>query len=187
MSKKKIIVISDVDGCLTNGSFIYTVDGKVAKTFGPHDNDGVKLLQANGVDVEFISADKRGFDITKKRIDDMKCKLTLVSESERADYIGKYLDEYETVVFFGDGIGDAAVVVKYPDVKFICPRNARPEAIRHAVSMCMHVGGDGAFYDCALNVLHLYIPYEEHVGLYGMIPIEPLKPQDPYGNPNEQQ
>ena len=28
----KRIVISDVDGCLTDGKFVYTSEGKVAKT-----------------------------------------------------------------------------------------------------------------------------------------------------------
>ena len=39
------IIISDVDGCLTDGKFVYTSEGKVSKTFGPHDNDGVKKLK----------------------------------------------------------------------------------------------------------------------------------------------
>ena len=84
---KKIIVISDVDGCLTDGKFVYTAEGKVSKTFGPHDNDGVKLLRKNGIETIFISADKRGFPITEKRITDMKCQITCVSETDRGDYI----------------------------------------------------------------------------------------------------
>lgn len=168
--KKKLIVISDVDGCLTNGNFIYTENGKVAKIFGPHDNDGVKLLKKNGFDVEFISADKRGFPITKKRIEDMKCNISQVSESDRAAFIAKYFDEYENVVFFGDGIGDVAVKVRYPEITFICPQNARKEAKYYADRVCGHVGGDGAFYDCALHVLDLFVAPEDRLGLYGFSP-----------------
>ena len=76
----KIIVISDCDGCLTDGNFIYTEDGKVAKIYGAHDNDGVKILKKLGVDIQFISGDTRGFNITKKRIEDMKCNLDKVTE-----------------------------------------------------------------------------------------------------------
>ena len=149
----KSIVISDVDGCLTDGRYIYTVDGKVAKVFGPHDNDGVKLLKANDIDVVFISADKRGFQITKKRIEDMKCPIFNVSEAERVQWVRDYVrtNGYEFSVFFGDGISDVPVkdVVTY----FACPANARKEAKMAAQYVTESIGGQGAFLDLAQWVL----------------------------------
>ena len=54
--------------------------GKKYKIFGPHDNDGLKMLR-NRLTIEFISADEKGFSITKKRIvDDMGFYLSLVTE-----------------------------------------------------------------------------------------------------------
>lgn len=150
----KSIVISDVDGCLTDGSYIYTADGKVAKMFGPHDNDGVKLLKAHGIDVVFISADKRGFPITKKRIEDMKCPIYNVSESERVEWVKNYIVEnnYDKSVFFGDGISD--VPVKEVVTKFACPANARKEAKERADFITESIGGQGAFLDLAQWVLN---------------------------------
>ena len=152
---KKILVISDVDGCLTDGKFIYTVDGKVAKTFGPHDADGVKLLKANNINVIFVSADKRGFPITSKRINDMKCELYNVSEGDRIDWLKQYSKrnggEYDIVVFFGDGIHDAAAA-SVVDV-FIAPQNARIEAKNVAKYVTPSEGGNGAFLDLALFVV----------------------------------
>lgn len=151
----KRIVISDVDGCLTDGRYIYTADGKVAKVFGPHDNDGVKLLKASGIDVVFISADKRGFPITKKRVEDMKCPIYNVSETERVDWVKNYIIDngYEFSAFFGDGIGDVPVksVVTY----FACPANARKEAKAAACYITESIGGQGAFLDLAQWVLTL--------------------------------
>ena len=43
MSPKNLIL--DVDGVFTTGQFLYTKEGKFAKVFGPHDNDGLKLLK----------------------------------------------------------------------------------------------------------------------------------------------
>lgn len=149
----KNIVISDVDGCLTDGRYIYTADGKVAKMFGPHDNDGVKLLKANGFDVVFISADKRGFPITQKRIHDMKCEVFNVSEADRVQWVKDYVksNEYTFSVFFGDGIGDVPVkdVVTY----FACPANARKEAKKAASFITESIGGQGAFLDLSLWLL----------------------------------
>ena len=160
----KAIVISDVDGCLTDGKYIYTADGKVAKTYGPHDNDGVKLLKKNNIDVVFISADKRGFPITKKRIEDMNCQIYNVTESERVDWVKNYIKDhgYEFAVFFGDGIGD--VPVKPYVNMFIAPANARREAKAAATFVTESEGGNGAFLDLALYVKDylttLHINYE---------------------------
>lgn len=163
----KIIVLSDVDGCLTNGSFIYTENGKVAKTFGANDNEGVKLLRKNGIETEFITADTLGESITRHRIDDMNCKLNIVKEKDRSKYISKYLDEYDKVVFFGDGIGDAHVIKKLQSDKliFVVPQNGRDQARAIANYICSHKGGDGAFLDLAYyicnNILESYIELYE--------------------------
>lgn len=158
MMKNKIIVISDCDGCLTDGNFIYTEDGKVAKIYGAHDNDGVKLLKQYGIDIQFISGDTRGFNITKKRIEDMKCNLDKVTESERLNYINNYVKSgiYDLVVFFGDGIHDAEVKEALPKVLFIAPHNARKEAIKLADYVTESDGGHGAFLDLALHIVKYF-------------------------------
>ena len=149
----KRIVISDVDGCLTDGKFVYTSEGKVSKTFGPHDNDGVKKLKRAGYDVIFISADKRGFPITKKRIDDMKCELYPVSEEERKDWVANKIKDYDWSAFFGDGCSDipAATVVNF----FGCPANARHEVFEVADYIAPSNGSEGAFLDFANRILEL--------------------------------
>ena len=68
---KPLVFILDVDGVLTTGHFIYTSEGKKMKIFGPDDNDAISLLK-EFIDIRFISGDKKGFSISKKRIvDDM--------------------------------------------------------------------------------------------------------------------
>jgi 3-deoxy-D-manno-octulosonate 8-phosphate phosphatase (KDO 8-P phosphatase) len=164
---KKTIVISDVDGCLTDGKYTYTVDGKVSKVFGPHDNDGVKLLRKNDIDVRFISADKRGFEITNKRITDMKCQLDYVSEADRSWYIAKALEEYD-VVFFGDGLGDLAAAMANPSAYFIAPKNARRQVKDYADYVTSNIGGEGAFLDLAEYVVSIprFVQPDALVNLY---------------------
>lgn len=148
------IVISDCDGCLTDGKFIYTVEGKIAKVFGAHDNDGVKMLKKAGFEVIFITADKRGYDITKKRIDDMKCPLIVVSEEERANWVKDTIKNYEWSAFFGDGLSDipAGKVVDF----FACPQNARPEVKEAAHFTTPSIGGEGAYLEYAQTILKNY-------------------------------
>lgn len=96
-------VILDVDGVLTTGQFLYTVDGKVMKVFGADDNDGLSLLK-NHIDIRFVTGDKKGFEISRKRIvDDMGFSLDLVSTIRRIDWIVERYDPTQ-VVYVGDGI-----------------------------------------------------------------------------------
>ena len=69
--------ILDVDGTLTADYFIYSKKGKQYKIFGPDDADALKILQKY-INISFVSADRRGFDISKKRIIDMGFKIFLV-------------------------------------------------------------------------------------------------------------
>ena len=84
--------ILDVDGVMTSGKFLYSSKGKVYKEFGAHDSDGLKIL-SKYLNIEFITADKRGLAISKSRISkDMGFKLTLVPEEKRYEFLKLNLD-----------------------------------------------------------------------------------------------
>ncbi|MBR3723278.1 MAG: hypothetical protein IKN12_11050 [Selenomonadaceae bacterium] len=61
------VMILDVDGVLTDGGFYYTTEGKAMKKFGADDNDALSLLRPY-IDIVFVTGDKKGFEITRKRI-----------------------------------------------------------------------------------------------------------------------
>ena len=155
--KDRILVISDVDGCITTGHFIYTCDGKFAKIFGVSDHEGIKLLRKNNIDVEFITADMVGYPITQKRMEELKCKCNIFSETERLDYIKSKMKEYDLVFFFGDGLGDAHVADVCKEIIFIAPKNARKDAQGAAKFVTENPGGSGAFLDCAEYICFNYI------------------------------
>ena len=151
-SRPEYFVI-DVDGVMTTGQFLYSEDGKAYKVFGPHDSDGLKLVEAL-VTVHFITADARGYQISKRRIvDDMNYPLSLVSEAERADYFEQNFS-YEKTVFMGDGYHDAPVLERA--MCGIAPSNARPEAMQAADFITPSAGGSGAVMDACLYLLEKY-------------------------------
>ena len=79
--------ILDVDGVFTDGKFHYSSEGKVFKTFGDADSDALSLIK-NYLHIEIVTGDKRGFPISKKRIqDDMGYNLNLVSTFQRKEWI----------------------------------------------------------------------------------------------------
>lgn len=143
--------ILDVDGVMTTGQFLYTAQGKLAKVFGPHDADGLKMLE-NRLHIQFITADKRGWDITYRRIcTDMGFALTLVTESQRLDII-KQINPEETI-FMGDGYYDAPLIKQC--AVGIAPANARIEAREAADFVTPSKSGEGAVMDACLYIRNL--------------------------------
>jgi len=145
-------LILDVDGVLTTGQFVYTIDGKFSKTFGPHDNDGIKLLR-DKLKVCAITADYRGYEISRKRIvDDMGLQLTLVSEKDRLNWITEHFDLSKTI-YMGDGMHDAKI---FEHVAYsIAPANAFYTAKEKAKFVTQSKSGEGAVGEACLHILTL--------------------------------
>ena len=152
------IFILDVDGVLTTGQFLYTSKGKVMKTFGPDDNDALSLLKPH-LEISFVTGDKKGLEISKKRIvDDMKYELDLVSTIRRIDWIKERYDPKQ-VIYMGDGIFDHHVMneVGYS----IAPANADQLAKESANYVTKRSGGDRAVAETCLHILQKFFePYD---------------------------
>tara|TARA_B100000989_G_C19412760_1_gene415077 strand:+ start:285 stop:749 length:465 start_codon:yes stop_codon:yes gene_type:complete len=145
--------ILDVDGVLTTGQFLYSVNGKEYKIFGPDDNDALQLTK-NYINVQFISADKRGFEISKKRIvDDMGFKLTLVSSKERKKWLSTNFD-IKNIIFMADGIFDYEIMkeVGYS----ICPNNSNELTKMNSQYITSRNGGDRAVAEACLHILEKF-------------------------------
>jgi 3-deoxy-D-manno-octulosonate 8-phosphate phosphatase (KDO 8-P phosphatase) len=150
--------IIDVDGVMTTGQFLYSKNGKEFKVFGPHDNDGIKLISSL-IKVVFITADKRGYAITKKRIvDDMKQRLYLVGEGDRLTYIEKKFG-LRNIVYMGDGIFDAEILGRC--LYGIAPKNARIEAQKAAKYITPSRSGEGAVLDACLKIQKQFFSHKE--------------------------
>jgi len=150
VEKKPSVLILDVDGVMTTGQFLYSEKGKEYKVFGPHDNDGIKMIEKY-MKVIFITADKRGYPISKKRIvNDMKQELFIVSESERFQFI-KERYGFENVVYIGDGYHDAKILKE--SFYGIAPQNARIEAKEASDYITPSRSGEGAVLDACLHII----------------------------------
>ena len=153
MENKKLNFIIDVDGVMTTGQFLYSSKGKEYKIFGPHDTDGLKIIK-DKINIVFISADKRGFSISKKRITNMGYKIELIPEENRYGWIKKRFG-FENTLFIGDGIFDAPII---RDCKFgIAPANARVEAKRWADYITPSKSAEGAVCDACIKINKVFL------------------------------
>jgi 3-deoxy-D-manno-octulosonate 8-phosphate phosphatase (KDO 8-P phosphatase) len=142
--------ILDVDGVFTDGKFHYTSEGKVLKTFGDADNDALSLIK-NHFHIEMVTGDKRGYQISKKRIeDDMGFKLNLVSTFQRKEWIKSKFNLDETI-YMGDGIYDILV---FEEIGFsIAPSNAFFNTKLLASFVTSAKGGEGAVAEACFYIL----------------------------------
>ena len=151
------VFILDTDGVITTGQFFYTVEGKAMKVFGPDDNDALSLLKPY-LETRFVTGDKKGYPISKKRIsDDMKFQLDLVSTIHRVEWIKERYNLAE-VIYMGDGIFDHYVMqrVGYS----IAPANADKLTASQANYVTKRSGGDRAVAEACLHILkEFFEPY----------------------------
>jgi 3-deoxy-D-manno-octulosonate 8-phosphate phosphatase (KDO 8-P phosphatase) len=142
--------ILDVDGVFTDGKFHYSENGKVYKIFGDADNDALSLIKDKLI-IEMVSGDKRGFAISKKRIqEDMGYPLSLVSTFQRIDWIKERFNPEETI-YMGDGIYDPLVfeAVGYS----IAPANAFYNTKKYAKYITRSSGGSGAVAEAVIHII----------------------------------
>ena len=143
----------DVDGVLTDGTFMYDSTGKSHKTFGADDSDALQIL-AKHIHIEFISADHRGLDISRARVErDMGFILNLVPSGSRLEWLSARHDVND-IIYMGDGFVDAPILRRVS--MGISPRNASPLAQRAADVVTEAAGGHGAVAEaCFLVARHL--------------------------------
>lgn len=147
-------LIMDVDGVLNTGHFIYTEEGKFGKVFGPHDKDGLELIKTLGITIDFVTADKTGFPISKARIiKDWKFRedqLHLVGDGTRLHWVMSQGWDLKEIAFVGDGIHDAPVIRSVG--LGIAPCSGRVEARRAARYITPSPAGAGAVLDACLYI-----------------------------------
>jgi len=150
--------IFDVDGVFTDGKFYYSEDGKVYKVFGDADNDALSILK-KFMKIEMVTGDKRGFSISRKRIEtDMGYKLSLVSTFKRIDWIKERYNLDETI-YMGDGIYDPYV---FKEVAYsICPNNGFYNTKKYSDYVTNSSGGSGAVAEAVLHVLEKFFNVED--------------------------
>lgn len=164
-------LILDVDGVFTDGRFYYTEQGKVMKAFGADDSDALSLIRKHFT-IHVVSGDKRGFAITKKRIEeDMGLQLTQVSTFNRLSWIAEHYTPEETI-YMGDGVFDSLV---FAGVAYgIAPANAFYKTRETADFVTEANGGHGAVAEACFHIMEAFVrpveltrnTFQEGVGVW---------------------
>ncbi len=148
-SKIKLL-LTDVDGVLTDTGVYYSAEGELMKRFSIRDGMGVERLRSL-VDVETGIVTREDTNIVKSRVDKLKIKELHMGVMEKEKLLEEILKRKnlsnEEVAFIGDDTNDISIM------KLVglaaCPSDATPFAKKVADVILKHSGGNGAFRDLA--------------------------------------
>jgi len=150
--------VLDVDGVLTSRHVLYDSRGTAFKMFGPDDHDALNMLR-DKINIFFITSNKRGFKISKRRIvDEMKFELFLVPFTERLEWLRNKVNLKETI-FMGDGILDYLTFRKAG--YSISPGDAFYKTRDEADFVTKANGGERAVAEACVHILEKFFEEKE--------------------------
>ena len=145
-------LIIDVDGVVTDGKMIYSKDGKEYKTFGPDDTDSLDWLKEQWPDLNivFVSADKRGFEISKKRVEDMGFKIEYMPSKHRWQYMQQYGYKLDETIYIGDGWHDGET---FDNILYsLCPYDSWLYSRNKADVVLRNSGGERCVAEACIEI-----------------------------------
>ena len=147
--RKIKIVISDVDGVLTDGGMYYSSKGEELKKFNTRDGMAVELLRKNQVNVILMSKENSKIVLFRaKKIQAIKYYIGISKKEEKLSEICKEFSVTpEEIAYIGDDINDLAIMKK---IGFsVSPNNGIKEIKKESDYVCELNGGEGVLREVA--------------------------------------
>ena len=142
--KKIKLVLTDVDGVLTDGGRYYSEKGEIMKKFHVRDGMGINILLRNGISTVIVT--KENSKIVKKWAKEMNVSKTYSGIKNKEKELEKICKFYkilpDEVAFIGDDVNDIELMKK---VGFsVTPSDGILQAKKIANYICKSSGGNGA-------------------------------------------
>ena len=152
-AKKIKLVITDVDGVLTDGGMYYTASGDVMKRFHVRDGMGVTLLRENNIPTIIIT--KEQTPMVKQWAKRMKIKRLFDGVKQKEKILQRICTQFKVkqdeIAYIGDDINDVELLkmVGFSAV----PKDAISIAKNNSNYICKKKGGEGALREVAEIIL----------------------------------
>ena len=151
--KKIKLVLTDVDGVLTDGGRYYSKDGEILKKFHVRDGMGINILLRNNIKTIILTKEKSM--ITKKWAKDMNVFEVYSGLIKKEQVLTKICKKYKInlneIAFIGDDVNDVEVLKK---VGFAAvPNDSIFQVKKIADFVCKSSGGKGCFREISDLIL----------------------------------
>ena len=143
------LVLTDVDGVLTDGGMYYTTEGDIMKKFHARDGMGVTLLRKHNIPTILITKEKT--KMVKQWAAKMKVEKLYDGIIKKNMILDKVCNAFnlksDEIAYIGDDVNDV------PLLKAVClavtPNDGTKEAKSVSHYICKLKGGEGAFREFA--------------------------------------
>lgn len=143
------LVITDIDGCLTDNGMYYGASGEESKRFSARDGKGFELLRGAGIETMLLTSEKG--PIIGHRAEKLQVRHVTEGSADKradADVVRRQLGlEWSEVAFLGDDVHDVELLRTVGLAA--CPADAHAAAVAAAAYRCRVAGGAGAFREVA--------------------------------------
>ncbi|MDB5034267.1 MAG: 3-deoxy-D-manno-octulosonate 8-phosphate phosphatase [Chlorobi bacterium] len=143
------LVLTDVDGVLTDGGVFYGKDGEVMKRFNIRDGMGVERLREIGVDVGIITGEKS--ESVVRRAEKLNIEMVHLLCTDKPAALKEIMDAHayaaDEIAYIGDDVNDLTIMEKVGLTA--SPSDGQPQVRKVAHYVCARGGGQGAFRELA--------------------------------------
>ncbi|HEX3773267.1 MAG TPA: HAD-IIIA family hydrolase [Polyangiaceae bacterium] len=142
------LVISDVDGVLTDAGIYYSARGEELKRFSTRDGMGVERLRQLQIETAFLT--REDSPIVVQRAHKLRIVHTHLAVQDKREFLARWLPQIgislTEVAYIGDDINDLEAIRFVAEQGLTAaPGDAVPEVLREAQYRTTLPGGHGAF------------------------------------------
>ena len=160
------LILSDVDGVLTDGSIIFDNSGMETKQFHIRDGMGISLWKRAGYSFGFVTA--RSSQIVKLRAAELGVDIVRQGLEDKLPVVQNILSELtlrpDQVCFVGDDLPDLAAILSVG--LGVAVADAAPEVIAAANWVTHARGGKGAIRETIERILKAKDRWEDLIRKY---------------------
>jgi len=143
------LVITDVDGVLTDGGMYYSKNGEILKKFNTRDGMAVELLRNNKIPVVIITGEKS--QIVLSRAKKLLIKDVFIGIKKKELLLPKICKKYkikeDNIAYIGDDINDLKILQQ---VGFSAsPKDGMSVIKKKSNYVCKVKGGEGVLREVA--------------------------------------
>lgn len=106
------LVLTDVDGVLTDTGVYYGANGEELKRFSIRDGMGIELLREEGIETAFCT--RENTPTVKSRSEKLKLKYYFPGIQDKAEFLPSILEqtglELSNIAYIGDDVNDLGII-----------------------------------------------------------------------------
>jgi N-acylneuraminate cytidylyltransferase len=147
------LVLTDVDGVLTDSGMYYSENGDELKKFNTRDGKAFELLRNAGIQGGIITSEDT--KLVERRAKKLKLDFLIQGAKDKVPALERVMAQTgysaEEIAFVGDDLADVPLLARVG--LGACPRDAVPEARKAAFYVCGQRGGEGCVREVAERIL----------------------------------